>query len=197
MHGELLQVLGDALLRENYRARQYEQAAAIVNSSTMPSSAADLEGVITSWNSGAERPLAIRRRKRLATRHLAHPCRPADEERGIVERIRRGEQIDHYETVRRRKDGTLLDISLTVSPLTDAHGRIIGASKIARDITERKRQQQLRELLINELNHRVKNTLATVQSFAMQTLRNAATPSEARDAFEAPASRRSRKHMTC
>ena len=61
-----------------------------------------------------------------------------DEEPRILERIRRGERIDHYETVRRRKDGTLLHISLCVSPVTDTHGTIVGASKIARDITERK-----------------------------------------------------------
>ena len=69
-----------------------------------------------------------------------------DEEPTFLARIRRGERIEHYETVRRRKDGMLLDISLSVSPITDAHGRIVGASKIARDITERKlSERKLRE----------------------------------------------------
>src|SRR5919112_175697 len=63
----------------------------------------------------------------------------SDEEPSIIARLRAGERIEHYETVRVRKDGTLVDISLTVSPIRDADGRIIGASKIARDITERKR----------------------------------------------------------
>lgn len=74
------------------------------------------------------------------------PPERIDEEPNILRRIRRGEYIDHYETVRCRKDGKLLDISLTVSPITDAQGRIIGASKVARDITERKRAEKgLRE----------------------------------------------------
>ena len=63
-----------------------------------------------------------------------------DEEPQILEKIRNGETIDHYETVRRRKDGTIINISLTVSPIRDESGNIIGASKIARDITERRRQ---------------------------------------------------------
>jgi PAS domain S-box-containing protein len=186
VHGELLQVLGDALLREHYRRRQYEQAAAIVNSSDAAIISADLEGVTTSWNTGAERLFGYTAREAVGEPvTLFTPPDGIDEELGIVERIRRGEKIDHYETVRRRKDGSLLDVSLTVSPLTDVQGRIVGASKIARDITERKRQQRNRELLINELNHRVKNTLVTVQSFAMQSLRHAATIAEGRDSFEA------------
>ena len=99
----------------------------------------------------------------------------------VIERIRRGERIDHYETVRRRKDGTPVDISLTVSPVRDAMGRIVGASKIARDITERKRAQEHQELLIGEIKHRIKNMLATVQAIAMQTLRSASA--EERSAF--------------
>ena len=65
------------------------------------------------------------------------PSDHADEEPAILERIRRGEPIEHYETVRRRKDGSLLNISLSVSPVFDEHGRIVGASKIARDITHK------------------------------------------------------------
>jgi PAS domain S-box-containing protein len=186
VHGELLQVLGDALLREHYRMRQYEQAAAIVDSSDDAIISADLEGVITSWNTGAERLFGYTARETVGEPvTLFTPANGIAEELGILERIRRGEKINDYETARRRKDGTLLDVSLSISPLTDTQGRIVGTSKIARDITERKRQQQNRELLINELNHRVENTLATVQSLAMQTLRHAATPAEGRDSFEA------------
>ena len=100
-----------------------------------------------------------------------------------MERLRRGERIDHYETVRRRKDGSLVDISLTVSPILSADGRIIGASKIARDITERKRAQEQQKVLLAEIMHRVKNTLATVQAIATQTLRRA--PADERAAFTA------------
>ena len=64
-----------------------------------------------------------------------------DEEPAILERIKRGERIEHYETIRQRKDGRLLDISITVSPIRDAQGNIVGASKIARDITRRKRAE--------------------------------------------------------
>src|SRR5439155_21463459 len=71
---------------------------------------------------------------------------------------------------RRRKDGSILNISLTVSPLRAADGRIVGASKIARDITERKRQQEQQALLVREMRHRIKNTIGTVSSIASQTL---------------------------
>src|SRR3546814_14106089 len=83
-----------------------------------------------------------------------------DEGPDILRRIRRGERIDHYETLRRRKDGSLVEISLTVSPIKDATGRIIGASTIARDITERKRAQQQQRILLRDMNPRVKNLLA-------------------------------------
>jgi two-component sensor histidine kinase len=98
------------------------------------------------------------------------------DEQQILARLRRGEHIDHYETVRAAKDGRLVDISLTVSPLHDKFGRIIGASKVARDITERKEAERLRRLLTEELNHRVKNTLAIVQAIATQSLRRAKSP---------------------
>ena len=82
--------------------------------------------------------------------------------------------------MRRRKDGSLIDISLTVSPVKDADGRIVGASKIARDITERKRAQEQQKLLVREMQHRIKNSLATVQAIATQTLNQHA---KERDAF--------------
>jgi PAS domain S-box-containing protein len=179
-------VLGDALLRENYRMRQYEQAAAIVNSSDDAIISADLQGVTTSWNAGAERLFGY-----AAAEAVGEPVTllirfgGRDEERGILERIGWGDKVEHYETVLRRKDESSVEVSLTASPIRDANGRIIGVSSIARDISERKRHEHQRELLIGELNHRVKNTLATVQSFAAQTLRHAATLSEARNAFEA------------
>jgi PAS domain S-box-containing protein len=80
-----------------------------------------------------------------------------DEEGTILNQIRRGERIDHYETVRRRKDGTLIDISLTVSPIMDAEGRVLGASKIARDVSERRKAQQQNDLVFREMDHRIRN----------------------------------------
>ena len=111
------------------------------------------------------------------------PPERVDEEPSILARLRRGERIDHYETVRRRKDGSSVDISLTVSPILSADGRIIGASKIARDITDRKRAQEQQKVLLAEIMHRVKNTLATVQAIAGQTL--VRSPADERTAFTA------------
>jgi two-component system CheB/CheR fusion protein len=187
MYGELLQVLGDALLRAYYRTRQYEQAAAIVDSSDHAIISKDLDSLITSWNRGAERLFGYAAQEAIGqpVTLLMPPPDRLDEESGILQRIRRGEKIDPYETARHRKDGVLLEVSLSISPLADVRGRIVGTSTIARDVTERKRQQRQRELLVHELNHRVKNTLMVVQSLAMQTLRHAATLAEGRAAFEA------------
>jgi len=102
-----------------------------------------------------------------------------DEEPGILARVRRGERIDHYDTVRRRKDGSLIDVSLTVSPMKNSGGKIVGASKIARDVTERKRLQEQQKLVVSEMRHRIKNSLATIQAVANQTVKNASE----RDAF--------------
>src|SRR3546814_7489716 len=96
-----------------------------------------------------------------------------DEGPDILRRIRRGERIDHYETLRRRKDGSLVEISLTVSPIKDATGRIIGASKIARDITERKRAQEQQRILLREMNHRVKNLFALAGGVVALSARSA------------------------
>ena len=100
------------------------------------------------------------------------------QEKQILAQLRRGEHIDHYETVRVAKGGRLVDISLTVSPLRDRSGNVIGASKVGRDITERKQAERLQRLLVDELNHRVKNTLATIQAIANQSLHRAKNPAD-------------------
>ena len=101
---------------------------------------------------------------------------------GILERIRRGERIDHYETIRRRKDGSLVEISLTVSPIKNAQGKVVGASKIARDITERRRAQEQQRLLFREINHRVKNLFTLAGSVVTLSTRFAATPTDLAEA---------------
>jgi PAS domain S-box-containing protein len=118
--------------------------AAIVESSDDAIITKTLESIITSWNRGAERIFGYRAEEAIGQSilMLIPADRQAEEER-ILSRLKAGQRIEHYETVRRRKDGTLLDISLTISPLKDASGRIIGASKIARDITERKHAEQV------------------------------------------------------
>jgi PAS domain S-box-containing protein len=112
---------------------------AIVESSDDAIISKDLDGVITSWNGGAERLFGYTPAEAIGrtVSSLLIPRERHDEEPGILERVRRGERIDHYETVRRRKDGTHIAISLTVSPIRDDQGTVVGASKIARDITER------------------------------------------------------------
>ena len=170
VHGELLQVLGDALLRENFRKRQYELAAAIVECSDDAIIGKDLNGIITNWNPGAERLFGYKAQEAIGQSiTLLIPPDHLDEETHILDCIRHGKPIDHFETVRRRKDGTLLDISLTISPIADARGEIVGASKIARNITERKRAEEHTKFLLSEMNHRSKNLLAVVQAIAHQT----------------------------
>ena len=114
--------------------------AAIVESSDDAIISKDLDGIIATWNSAAERMFGYAAQEVIgqSIAILAPPDR-VDEARGILERIRRGERVDHFETVRRRKDGMLLDISLTVSPIIDERGNVIGASKVVRDISERRR----------------------------------------------------------
>lgn len=157
--------------------------AAIVESSEDAIVSKNLDGIIATWNKGAERLFGY-----FAEEVIGRPIMiliPADrqeEEAGILERIRRGERVEHFETVRQRKDGSLVPISLTVSPITDGAGRIIGASKIARDITERKRRDEQIALLAREAEHRTKNLLALAQATVHLTC--AETPEELKLAIE-------------
>jgi PAS domain S-box-containing protein len=165
------------------RAEQdMRRLAAIIENSDDAVISKNLDGIIMSWNSGATRLFGYTAEEAVGrpVTMLMPPDR-IDEEPGILARIRRGERIEHYDTVRRRKDGNLIDISLSISPIRDAEGRVVGASKIARDITDRKRAEQQQQLLVGEIKHRIKNTLATVQAIARQTLQGA--PAEEREAF--------------
>lgn len=155
----------------------------------------DLNGIISSWNKGAERLFGYTPDEIIGRSVLTLiPPELQHEEPGIIARIKNGDRIESFETVRLRKNGERFHISLTVSPVKDATGVIIGASKIARDITDRKRADEQRQLLINELNHRVKNTLATVQSLAMQTLRNTERSVDARALLDARLTALARAH---
>jgi PAS domain S-box-containing protein len=121
--------------------------AAIVDSSDDAIVSKTLDGVITSWNAGAERLFGYTASEAVGQHiSLIIPANRRNEETVIIERITKGERLEHFDTVRMRKDQTPLDISLTISPLRDASGKIIGASKIARDITHRKQiERELRE----------------------------------------------------
>jgi PAS domain S-box-containing protein len=169
--------------------------AAIVESSDDAIISKDLDGTITTWNSGAERLFGYAAeeiiRKPIT---VLIPLDRHNEEPEIIDRIRRGERVDHYETVRRRKDGSLVDISLTVSPIRDVNGRIVGASKIARDITERKRAQVQQDLLLSEMSHRVKNLFAVASSLVALSARSARTPAEMAEALQARMAALARAH---
>lgn len=171
-------------LTEAKRAEQAGQRlAAIVESSDDAMVSKDLNGVISSWNSSAERLFGYKAEEVIGKSiTILIPPEYHDEEPGILDRIRRGERIHHYETVRRRKDGSLVDISLTVSPIRSASGRIVGASKIARDITERKEAEMRRDLLTRELHHRTKNLFSVVQAVVSRSFAGKRTVEEAQEA---------------
>jgi PAS domain S-box-containing protein len=133
-------------ITENKRAEEASRRlAAIVESSVDAIISKDLNGVVMTWNRGAERLFGFTATEMVGKPiSLLIPPEHANEEPGILERIRRGERMEAYETVRRRKDGSLVDVALTISPIRDVLHNVIGASKIARDITGQK--QAAREL---------------------------------------------------
>jgi PAS domain S-box-containing protein len=156
-----------------------QQLASIVESSDDAIISKDLNGVIASWNWGAQRIFGYTAQEMIGRPvSVLIPPERENEEPGILKRIRRGERIDHYETVRRRKDGSLVDISLTVSPIRDSTGEIIGASKVARDITERRRARDQQQLLLREMDHRIKNLFSVASSVATLSARSAGSPAE-------------------
>lgn len=157
--------------------------AAIVESSDEAIVSKDLDGIVTSWNAGAESLFGYS-----ADEIIGKPVTviiPPDlleEEARILDRIRRGERVEPYETVRLRREGNLVDIWLTVSPIKGVDGEIIGASKIARDITELKQARTKQRLLVKEMFHRTKNLFALAGGVVALNARSAATPKELADA---------------
>lgn len=122
--------------------------AAIVDSSDDIIISKNLDGIITSWNNAAQRVFGYSSKEAIGAHiTLIIPKDRLPEEDTIISRVRRGERIEHFDTVRQRKDGTLIDISLTISPVRDSSGRIVGASKVAREITDRKRAERSTALL--------------------------------------------------
>jgi PAS domain S-box-containing protein len=171
----------EAALRESEQRLRW--LASIVESSDDAIVSKNLDGVITSWNTGAERVFGYAAEEVIGQPiTIVIPQDRQDEERTILTRIRRGERIDHFETVRQRKHGSLIVVSLTVSPVKNAEGKIVGASKIARDITEQKRNQEQIAILAREAEHRSKNLLATVQ--ATINLSQSDTPEGLKHAIE-------------
>jgi two-component system, chemotaxis family, CheB/CheR fusion protein len=166
-----------------HAAQSSRHLAAIVESSDDAIISKDLNGVIASFNKAAERLFGYFAEEVIGQPiTILIPPERLDEETEILERIRRGERIDHFETIRRRKDGNLLNISLTISPVADETGKIVGASKIARDITDQKRREDQIALLAREAEHRTKNLLALAQ--ATVHLTHGETPDEVKAAID-------------
>jgi PAS domain S-box-containing protein len=153
----------EAALRESND--QLLWLTSIVGSSNDSIITKNLDGTITSWNKAAERLFGYTAEEAVG-KSITIIMRPEryDEASAILAHIRSEQQINQYETIRQRKDGSLINISLTISPIKNAHGKIVGASAIARDITERKRNDEHIATLAREAEHRTKNILATVQA---------------------------------
>jgi len=145
--------------------------AAIVESSHDAIISKDLDGTITSWNTGATHLFGYTPDEILgrSVTVLIPPDRQ-DEEPYILGLVRRGERVVSYETVRQRKDGSFIEVSLTVSPIKDSDGRVVGASKIARDITDLKRARKQQEFLLGEMKHRVKNLLTVMDAIGRNAI---------------------------
>jgi PAS domain S-box-containing protein len=169
--GTVIEVNRDVTERKQIEAdlRESEQQlrwlASIVQSSDDAIVSKNLDGIITSWNKGAERVFGYTAEEAIGQPiTIVIPQDRQDEERTILTRIRRGERIEHVETVRQRKHGSKIWVSLTISPVKNAEGKIVGASKTARDITEQKRTSDQIATLAREAEHRSKNLLANVQA---------------------------------
>lgn len=151
--------------------------AAIVDSSFDAIVGKDLNSIVTSWNRAAEQLFGYTAEEMIGQSILKLiPEGMKDEEAEIIGRVRRGERLASYETTRRRKDGRLIAVSITVSPIRDDNGRIVGASKIARDITAAKESERRIRLLMREVNHRVKNQFAVILSMIRETSKRAKDP---------------------
>ncbi len=183
----LVGILEDITHRKRAEEAQARLVAVIASSDDSIISMT-LEGVVLSWNRGAEIMYGYSPKEAIGstTQALIPPDR-LDEEPSILARIRRGERIEHFETVRKRKDGTYFDVSIAVSPIEDTRGRIIGASKITRDITQSKRiETALRETdrrkdeFLATLAHELRNPLAPIRQAALISESEHATEAQRR-----------------
>ena len=181
---------------ERYQADlAVQRLAAIVESSDDAILAKDLDGIITAWNAGAQRLFGYAAEEVIGKPiTILIPIDRHEEESVILARIRAGEHIDRFETVRRRKDGSLVDVSSAMSPIKDADGRIIGASKIVRDITEQRRGQERQALLLREMSHRVKNLFALTGAVVTLSARSATSVEQLTEAVQSRLGAMARAH---
>jgi PAS domain S-box-containing protein len=186
----------DIDVTEQKRAAQAAQRlAAIVESSHDAIIGKDLGGTITSWNPSAERMFGYTAQEMIGQSVTTIvPKSHSHEERLILEKILVGERVEAFDTMRRHKSGRLVQISLAVSPILSTDGAIIGASKIARDITESKEAEQRIELLMGELTHRVKNQYSVILSMLRETGRHVGDLEEFQSVVTERVSALSRSH---
>ena len=181
---------------QRYQTEQVRaELAAIVESSEDAIISGNLQGIVTSWNKGAERLYGYSAAEAIGKPiSLLHPAERANEFPNLLERLRRGERIEPYQTVRLRKDGSRVDVSLSVSPIKDGEGKIIGAAKIARDIGPQKRlEEELRQhaeelaeahrqkdQFLAMLAHELRNPMAPLRT-GVHILRQSQTPPDVRE----------------
>lgn len=169
--------------------------AAIVDSSFDAIIGKDLNSVITDWNHAAERMFGYSADEAIGQSVLMLiPDHLRGEEADIIGRVRNGQRLASYETTRRRKDGTLIAVSLTVSPIRNVRGEIVGASKIARDISATKESERRIRLLMREVNHRVKNQFAVILSMVRETSKRSSSPGEFEELIRSRIMALSRSH---
>ena len=172
----------DGLKQKKFSAVEIADAhlAAIVEFSDDAIISKDLNGVVTSWNKGAEKMFGYRAEEIIGRSiSVLIPPQLTGEEAKFLKNIKKDRSVEHYETVRARKDGTYVAISLTVSPIKNEAGEIVGASKIARDISEPKRAQARQDLLVREIQHRTKNLFAVVRAVVGRSFAGKQTVEEA------------------
>jgi len=165
----------------NQSAQHHSDAllAAIVDSSFDAIVGKTLNSIITTWNPAAQQLFGYTAEEAIGQSVLMLiPENRHCEETDIIERIRRGERVETFETIRRRKDGVLIPVSLTISPIRNSDGEIVGASKIARDISATKESERRIRLLMREVNHRVKNQFAVILAMIRESGKRSANAEE-------------------
>lgn len=183
-HERKVGVLFNDITDRRRAAESESRLAAIVEHSSDAIVSIDIDAKILSWNQGAERLYGYTPAEAVG-RHvsLLIPENRENDEPQILEKIRRGEAVTHYETVRRRKDGTLVDVSLTVSPLKDSSGRVVGASKVARDITERVRARETLERTVAERTAQLRETVSELEAFSYSIAHDMRAPLRAMNGY--------------
>ncbi|WP_370311244.1 PAS domain S-box protein [Sagittula sp.] len=156
-----------------------QHLAAIVENTADAIVTKNLDSIILTWNGGAERLFGYSADEAVGQPiTMLIPADRQDEEVEFITKLRRGERISNFETVRRRKDGSFVNVSLTVSPVRDVDGHVIGASKIARDITAQREAEERQQLLLSEMRHRVGNSFAVAGGLLAIAARQAGSMEE-------------------